>query len=374
MPLRTSVVIVRSTSLAFDPRVMKVTTSLREAGFSVSAIGWHRETTTQLPVRNSGACATYLFGMKALVGSPLIAVLLPFWWFYVFAIALAKSGAILHACDLDSLPPAILLKLLARRKVVYDIFDFYADRLSEHSILRRMVVWLDKSLASLADAVILADDRRLNQVRGLKTRRMITVYNSPHKLDSTKKLTAIYVNCFTLFYCGTMDFRRGIIDVAKAVEPLSGVKLVVAGYTGPHYRALVSQIGHFRNSRFIGPLSYNEVLHLTQRADALLALYDPTWLNNRFASPNKLFEAMMCGKPIVVSDGTLMAGRVIEHDCGRVVRYGDVECIREAISCLKNDPALRSQLGENGKRAYDELYDWSIMKKRLIELYREISR
>ena len=106
-----------------------------------------------------------------------------------------------------------------------------------------------------------------------------------------------------------------------------------------------------------------------RKSDLLFVLYDPNVPNNRYASLNKLFEAMMCGKPILVGDETAMTEIVREEDCGRVVPYGDVDAIKHAIRTLKNDSPLCKRLGENGRKAYGTKYSGKIMEGRLLEVY-----
>ena len=81
---------------------------------------------------------------------------------------------------------------------------------------------------------------------------------------------------------------------------------------------------------------------------------------------------MMCGKPILVSDDSSMAGIVRQNNCGLVVPYGDVGAIREAIVKLVTNPGLREELGKNGRRAYEEKYSWTIMEKRLVDAYKRL--
>lgn len=365
-----NVVIMRSSHPMFEPRVIKTVASLQEEKIPAAIIGLDRKTSPKSSSQRLN-CPLYMFRMKTPVGTASIAAFLPIWWSYVFVIVLMTGGMVVHACDLDALIPALLLKIFTRKKIVYDIFDFYADRLPEDSFLRKAISFLDKIFARFADVIILADDLRVEQVKGMKAKRCVIIYNSPSFISETANYKKVS-NEFTLFYCGTIDFQRGIVNVAQAVEGLQGVKLVLAGYSGRHYKNLLSFIGKYNNTMFIGPLSYDKVLELTHHADALFALYDPAVPNYRYASPNKLFEAMMCGKPIIVSNNTLMARRVIEHDCGIVVDYDDVQSIREAILCLKENPNFARKLGENGKRAYREFYDWSLMKRRIIKIYKQI--
>lgn len=368
--LKIDTIIIRSNHPLFEPRVIKIAMTLQEKEIPVVMVGLGRKSTSKLSSQKL-TCPVHVFPMNAPTGSLSISAFLPIWWFYVSVMVLMKKGRILHACDFDALIPALFLKIFTRKKVIYDIFDFYADRLREDSFLRKTINSLEKFFARFADVVILADDLRAEQVKGMKVKRCAVIYNSPSVISKTpnSKKTS---NEFTLFYCGTIDFQRGIINVATAVEGLQGVKLVLAGYSGRHYKRLLSSIEKYNNTLFIGSLSYDEVLEFTQHVDALFALYDPKVPNYRFASPNKLFEAMMCGKPIIVSNNTLMAHRVIDHGCGIVVDYDNIPSIQRAILLLKENTNLARELGENGKKAYQEFYDWSLMKKRIIEIYKQI--
>jgi glycosyltransferase involved in cell wall biosynthesis len=82
---------------------------------------------------------------------------------------------------------------------------------------------------------------------------------------------------------------------------------------------------------------------------------------------------MMCGKPILVNNGTSTADKVVEENCGLVVDANNITEIRDAIVMLRDDPELRMKLGANGRRAYEERYSWEIMEQRLITLYQELT-
>src|SRR5207247_10991631 len=107
-------------------------------------------------------------------------------------------------------------------------------------------------------------------------------------------------------------------------------------------------------------------------ANMLFAFYDPKITNNRYASPNKLFEAMMCEKPFLTNAGTYAARIVDREGCGIVVPYGDVAAIRKAISQLQHNRTLSVELGVRGRRAYDERYNWAEMERRIAESYRQV--
>ncbi len=80
----------------------------------------------------------------------------------------------------------------------------------------------------------------------------------------------------------------------------------------------------------------------------------------------------MCGKPILVNQGTSTAQKVREENCGIVVDAHNVAEVRTAIEKLRDNPDLCRQFGLNARKAYVEKYNWAIMEKRLLKLYQEL--
>ncbi|HEY5538271.1 MAG TPA: glycosyltransferase, partial [Thermoplasmata archaeon] len=115
-----------------------------------------------------------------------------------------------------------------------------------------------------------------------------------------------------------------------------------------------------------------EVLESSAMADVIVALYDPAIPGNRLASPNKLFEAMMFAKPVIVSDGTRMAEVVREAGCGIVVPYGDRRALQTGLERLMLSPSEASAMGARGRAAYEAKYTWKAMADRLVKAYAEL--
>ena len=122
------------------------------------------------------------------------------------------------------------------------------------------------------------------------------------------------------------------------------------------------------NVIYHGVLPYAEALAMSYAADVLPAFYDPSIPNHRYASPNKLYEGMMLGRPVLAARHTGFDRLVAELDCGLVMEYGNKSQIEAALRSLE-EPALRLRLGENGRRAYDQIYAWPRMAQRLVDLY-----
>jgi glycosyltransferase involved in cell wall biosynthesis len=114
-------------------------------------------------------------------------------------------------------------------------------------------------------------------------------------------------------------------------------------------------------------------LHISTQANAFIATYDPSIPNHRYSSPNKIFEAMMLAKPVVVAKNTNM-DRIVEFwECGLVVEYGNLVALEQALSMLANDLGLQTRLGKNGRKAYKMEYSWEKMQERLLALYHELT-
>jgi glycosyltransferase involved in cell wall biosynthesis len=107
-------------------------------------------------------------------------------------------------------------------------------------------------------------------------------------------------------------------------------------------------------------------------AHAVAALYDPKVPNNRYAAPNKVFEAAMLSKPVIVSEGTAIAELVRSTGFGLVVPYGDRTALREALERLMLSPAECEAMGARGRSAFESGFNWKVMEARLLEAYRSL--
>lgn len=362
---------LRSNPIDPDVRLEKEARTLADAGHEVVLLGWHRF--GDAPVREERFNYTIRrLKFKAPVETKVV-FYLPIWWVLVLFWLLKEDWDIVHAADLDTYVPAVLAAKFKRKRLIYDIFDFYADMVALPPYIRHCVATFDTYLMRFADAVIVVDPSRLRQIEKEGDPNIFIICNSPKDIPalSLMNLQRGQQTPFKIFYAGVLGDGRDFETVVRVAEDIVGIQIEFAGfgYYAEYLRSLSEQEPHVT---FIGTIPYDEVIRRTLQSDLLFALYDPHVPNNRYASPNKLFEAMMCRKPILVSDGTAMAEIVRQEECGLVVPYGDVNAIKHAILTLKNDPALCRCLGENGRRVYETKYNWGIMEERLLEIYEKL--
>jgi len=360
--------------------VNKVAKTLSENGYDVKLLVWDRQNT--LEAKEGDGYTVCKFNLKAPYDRFTVLFYLPIWWVYEFFFLLKDRCNVIHACDLDTLIPAIIIKLVRRVRLCYTIYDFYASNLPGGRFpiltkpIRSLVASVEKFGIRFTDVLFLVDESRLEQVKGARIKKLVYIYNSPPDYFAARGKPAAEsmtgTSAITMFYAGAIHRSRGLEHVVEAVEGLEDVRLVVAG-TGPDKGIVEDACRRCERIQYLGQIPYSEVIEGTVAADILFAFYDPAIPNNKYASPNKLFEAMMCGKPIVVSDGSSMTKVVGEENCGLVVPYGDVPAIRGAVLKLKNDSQLRQTLGQNGRKAYESRYSWRIMEQRLLDSYQQLS-
>jgi glycosyltransferase involved in cell wall biosynthesis len=387
---QTRIVICRSNPIDPDPRVEKIARALCSSGYAVTLLGWDRsgqswrgnaeDTGPQskqavlnlhginVPITRLSIAAPFGHGLANLPN-----LLRWQWGLLRWLIHHRQEYDVLHACDFDTVLPALYCKKRWRKKVVYDIFDFYADHLrATPGIIKRLIRFTDLAAINRVDALILADDSRQEQISGAAPKRCAVIYNSPAQAVSPPVSYSNSKVSLRLAYIGLLQVERGLMEMLAVLKDHPEWSLDLAGFGGDEER-IHSASAPLTNVRWHGRVPYDQALGLSQAADVLFATYDPAIPNHRYSSPNKVFEAMMLGKPIIVARGTNMDRMIEQAGCGIVVPYGDIQDLEAALRSLQEDPALRQRLGENALQAYQTTYNWTEMEKRLKNLYMEIA-
>jgi glycosyltransferase involved in cell wall biosynthesis len=361
---------VRSKSPAgLEPRIRKEAGTLARAGHEVHVILWDRELAHPEEETRDGL-RIHRFRLRAPEGRPELAFLLPRWWAFLFFRILALRPKVVHAVDFDTMIAAYPAARIVGASVVYDIFDFYAEMVTApiSPRLRALLANAERRMVAMADAVITPDLRRSVQFGSARPRRLVEIENVPDDRGMRPRPTD--PDRFVVFYGGMIARDRGLVDLVAACEA-TGAVLLVAGH-GPDEAELLTDIESSPAASYLGTIPYEEVLERTATGSAVAALYDPRVPNNRFAAPNKIFEAMMLAKPVLVSDGTIAADIVREVGCGIVVPYGDREALKRALESLMLSPETCAAMGGRGRAAFLTRYNWRAMEPRLLGMYGEL--
>lgn len=374
--MKARLVICRSNPISPDPRVEKEARTLAQAGYQVSLLGWDRsaalpqnELLDGIPCQRLPIRAEYASGIRNLPD-----LLRWQWGLLKWLINHRNEYDLIHACDFDTVLPALACQRLYRKRIVYDIFDFYADHLrATPEWLKKTIRFADLRAINQADAVILADESRWEQIRGSMPKISAVIYNSPEDISSMRgnKLQNPSSSHLQIAYIGLLQVERGLLELVEVLRHHPAWALDLAGFGGDQER-LLEAVQDLPQVVWHGRIPYLRAIELSAAADVLIATYDPSIPNHRYSSPNKVFEAMLLGKPIIVAKDTNMDCIIQQADCGLVVPYGDLSALETALLRLQSDLVLRQRLGDNARQAYETTYGWQIMQNRLLDLYQQV--
>jgi len=367
--------IIRAVPINPNPRVERVARWLNQANWHVTAIGWDRhlemnkmEKTDFGTMIHAQIFSQFNTGVRNFW--PLIK-----WQFWLFGLLMkiGKNYDVIHAIDLDSAVPALIVSRIYHIPFIYDIADFYAESRFMPRFLKTLFRALELKIVNWADAVILADINRKNQIKNSHPKRLEILYNVPEIQDlPSKSINHHNKPKLTITYVGVLSKIRGILQLVKIVKKHQDWLLNLAGF-GPEEKFLKSISQKITQIRFYGKIPYSKTIELSHQADVLVATYDPSIPNHRYSSANKLFEAMKLGKPIIVAKNTGMDSIVLKYGLGFIIKYGDIDSLEQALSEVANwDEEKKQNFAQHAKTIYKKFYDSQIMKERCMSIYQNI--
>ena len=365
------IVLVTSSSVIYEPRIDKVVRSLSKK-YSISVLGWNRDDIKNLEVEEYYVNLD-LFNIRTSFWKPTLWRMLlrlvgfiSLFWIWAFIKLVQYRPSIVHACDLDALIPCYLYKVLFRKKILFEVIDRYAMLYipKRFKLLYSAVNSVEEHLAEHSDALIVAGGQKVYETFQKRPKNSHVIMNC--SVDSTikSKLGQMKNEKFTLIYSGLIRHHRSLGTVAAAIENMSGIELVLVGaiYDNDLHKELL----HTANTKYVGKLKPQDTLDLEASSDVMIALYDLGDAQNIYVVPNKVLEAMMCGIPVITN---IAQDLVRELDCGIIVDYDNLDQIKQAIVLLRDNENLRIKLGKNGRKAFEEKYNWDLMEKKLYQIY-----
>ena len=374
------VVLLRSNPVQPDPPVEKMADTLLEMGMQVDILAWDRTQknnschTEQFP---SGTAQVTRFGIPATYGARW-ATLKAFFRFEWNLLAWLKKNRknydIIHSFDLDTGIVAWFSSKLYRKKLVFHILDAYADtHFFQDSMLKRLVHKMEMVLIHAAEATLICTEERKAQMINSKPKRLEIIHNTPN--DSGEKATEQFdlqesKAEVKIAYVGTQCQGRGIEELLGAVAQDPRFELHIGGY-GPLDDTIRSAAQQCDRIHFYGRLPYAQTLALEQQCDLMVALYDPALPNHRYCAPNKLYEALMLGKPLLMCENTGWNQLFKEQKIGCLISYSQ-EGIAQGLDKLYREKDQWPGMSQAGKCLYQQRYSWEMMKQRIRKIYSEI--
>lgn len=372
------IVYVRSNPIDPDPRVEKQMSAAVEYGHTPIALAWNRRV-DNFEVENSTLklfnkdVQMYRFNIKADFGKGFSNIIPLLIWQIKLLRWLMKyrnSYELIHAYDFDTVLPALFMRIFFKKKYIYDICDFYIDAFNVPRKLKFLIKKMDFYAIKKSEAIILVNESRVEQIQGSTPKKTIFIHNSPP--DNIIPCKIKKISKPTIFYAGVLADNRMIIETINICKRHPEWNFIIGGF-GPieNYCDEISK--KIENIHFLGKIPYEKVIFYTKEADVIFACYDPSVPNHKYSSPNKLYEAMLCMKPIIVCRNTGVDKIVEDENIGLICEY-DERSLEGCYARLLSDPKACQEFGRRSRQVYEDKYSWLNMKKRLGNLYSQIAK
>ena len=293
---------------------------------------------------------------------------------------LATGASTYHSHDLNTLYIGHVCKRRsAGSKLVYDSHELATERNRMGYWWKKWATWNERRWIRSADALIVASPfwiEEIEQKTGYLPPLSATVINAPERLDieplDLRAELGIEASRPMLLYQGSIQENRGIEPAIEAITMLDDAVLVVIGY-GYHRLALENMVARRSLSdrvRFFGPIPNYELLRYSASADIGMCNIVNSSLSYYTSLPNKLFEYIMAGIPVIGSDSPGIGRIVQETGIGEVADPVDPAALAAAAKTILANPAPYREATRDAAARYH----WGVEKKRLLELYERLPR
>lgn len=291
-----------------------------------------------------------------------------------------EEADVVHFHDIEFLPYAILLRLEGY-SVLQDVHENTMESiLGRESIpvaARKPVGMclgaLEKITGYLASGVIPATLSIAQKFKNISGPVQI-VQNYPilDALDVSACSTPYTDRPPSVAYVGAITAIRGIRELIEAVQRVAekrDVSLVLAGsFSSQSVEEKMRAQKGWGTVDFRGWVQYDDVARILSNTKAGIVTFHPE-PNHIEAQPQKLFEYMAAGLPVIASDFPLWRDIVGTHDCGRLVDPQNPTEIAEAIAWILNHPSEAEAMGKRGREAVEKTFRWSEEELKLTSLY-----
>jgi glycosyltransferase involved in cell wall biosynthesis len=361
-----------------DPRVREEALSLVAFGCQVRLLAWDRERKAPASECMEGIEVRRVF-LSSAHGRGNTQLFF-YAWLYLKMLwrGWRTSFDAVHCHDLDTLPLGFLLGKLKRKPIIYDAHESFPDMLegSVHRTVQRGLVWLENALIRHIDVLITVGEKLRRHFAERGTRRSVVVGNwkrledfsrsESQNLEVRRRLGipsgALVVVCIT-----QLLKDRKIEELLQAAADCPNVYIILGGKGV--LQGLVEQAAT-ANPRilFVGFASGKQIADYTCAGDVVYYGFDPENPNARYSAPNKLFEALAAGRPVVTGDFGEIAEVVRQAECGIVLSRYSVEEISQALKTLENQ-TVSNQMASNARRRGRGEMNWERAEEVLFDEY-----
>jgi glycosyltransferase involved in cell wall biosynthesis len=365
MSLKTPIYIAVINDIATDQRVQRVASTLSRSKNPITIIG--RKLKDSPPVNNP------CFKIKRF--QFLVNKGFTFYAFYnirLFLYLIFKKSGLILSNDMDTLPACFLASRLKKSKIVFDAHELFAEvpELQEKILVKRFWKGAEKILLPKLKYAYTVSSGLASEFYKDYGIKMEVVRNLPFRkqIDGIPPLDPP-----AIIYQGALNKGRGIEKVIKALLYLENIQFIIIG-TGDiedklHELVKKTKVGD--KVIFMGRKLPNEVKEITPTASLGISLEENLALNYYYALPNKVFDYIQAGVPVLCSGFPEMKKIVDDYGIGQATLEEDPEKLAVIIDKMIKNREFRNEWKKNLKIASNELC-WEKEEIKLMKVYEKV--
>ena len=358
-----------SNDLVTDNRVSKTCLVLKDLNYEVVLVGRKKKNSPKMPARPYAVKRLKLLFERG----PMFYVNLNVRLFFFI---LFKKTHVIFSNDLDTLPASYLAYCLKRRvKIIYDTHELFTEvsELKDSPIKRKIWLKFEKWIFPKLKTVITVNDS-IAQIYSEKYNVPVhVVRNIPNQYEiqshNNRGSLGLKENDFVLIIQGSgLNKDRGVEESILSMKYCKGCVLLIVGDGDilPVAKEIVKDNELSNAVKFISRRPYQELMKITQMADLGLLMDKAVNKNHELALPNKLFDYMHAGIPVLSNRLKEIEKFIVKYQIGILNDDMTPQGISKAIMKFKENTEIQSQLKENCIQTA-KIENWSIEKMKLIE-------
>lgn len=294
----------------------------------------------------------------------------------VFEKAKEFDSDIYHIHDPELIPAGLKLKKLGK-KVIFDAHEdvskqilskTYLNKISR-IILSKIFEWYEHWSLPKFDYLIAATPFIRDKLLKINP-NTVDINNFP--LLNELKISSWIHKENTVAYIGGISEIRGIKEVILALSYTKNIRLnLVGSFSEKIFEEKIKKYENWSKVNNLGFLNRQQVSEVLVKSHAGIVTFlpEPNHIN---AKPNKMFEYMSAGLPVIASNFSLWRKIIVDNQCGICVDPLNPKAIGDAIQYLVDNPREAEQMGKNGLKAIEQKYNWPVEERKLLTLYKNI--
>jgi glycosyltransferase involved in cell wall biosynthesis len=345
------VIISVSNDLSNDQRVHRICTSLCNNGYDIVLCGRSLKNSIKI---SSRIYPTRRFRLLFNKGALFYASLN----LRLFIFLLFSKSDIFLSNDLDTLLANTLAAKIRGKKLIYDSHELFTEvpELANSKTKKNIWKFIEKRCIRKANATYTVCQPIADYYNNLYNIKMKVIRNVPFKKQST---TDINNRENILIYQGALNKDRGIELIIEAMTEIDNYKLIIAG-TGDlqnEFKQLANNYNLNDKVTFTGHLDFESLHKLTCKAKLGLSVEQGNSLNYKFGLPNKLFDYIQAGLPVLCSDFIEIKRIVDEFGVGETVNINNAKSLAKHINQILKESQKLEEYHKNCKKAA-EVLNW----------------